>query len=290
MDLNTQVARKSARSEDRKRLLKQLLRERGLVSEAIPRADRGADLPLSFAQQRLWFLERLNPGQSVYNIPLLLRLQGPVDEAALQSSLNEVIRRHEALRTRFEERNGEPRQCIEKALTIALDKIDVRSGAPDERFARARVIAERLALEPFDLARAPLLRAVLIRFEDDEAILGLIMHHMIGDGWSIGVLLRELAVLYPAHADGRKAQLPALALQYADFACWQRGWLKDAVLGEQLRYWKQHLPTPLPVLELPTDFARPPRPSYRGARAALDLKPERVDALRALARSESCTR
>ena len=186
--------------------------------------------PLSFAQQRLWFFEELEPGTAFFNMPVQVRLAGRLDVAALTHALNDIVRRHESLRTVFALHDGAPRQCIAARLELALPLTDLRALAPDEREARALQLMRESARQPFDLGRGPLLRAGLLRLADGHHVVMLTMHHIVSDGWSMGVLVREFAALYRAFAEGRPSPLPELPVQYADYAAWQRHWLAGDVL------------------------------------------------------------
>ncbi|MUG92983.1 amino acid adenylation domain-containing protein [Scytonema sp. UIC 10036] len=232
-------------------------------SNAIERVTRNTELPLSFAQARLWFLDQLMPLNPFYNIPFALRLVGRLDVLALERSLNQIIRRHETLRTSFETVNGQPTQLIAEFLELTLALLDLQSLPKLERSDKAQELADHLALQPFDLTVAPLLRVILLRLTPTEHVLLFVMHHIISDGWSMGVFYQELAVLYNAFVTGKTSPLPELSIQYADFAIWQRTWLEQTYLKNQLLYWQQQL-ADLAVLDLPTDFSRPAEQSFRG--------------------------
>src|SRR5688572_29943554 len=195
------------------------------------------DLPLSFAQQRMWFLDQLEPGNALYNIPAALRLKGRLDTAALEQSLNEIVRRHESLRTVFKVVKGEPVQVIAAPQPLSLAVLDVRERPAD--MTEAQMIEEMR--RPFDLTAGPLMRVALLHVEGDEYVLLLTMHHIISDGWSLGVLLRELTTLYAAYTTGESSPLQELPIQYADFAQWQREWLSGETLDKQLEYWRGKL-------------------------------------------------
>ncbi len=246
-------------------------------------------LPLSFAQQRLWFIDRLEPGSTAYNVPLPLRLRGRLDARTLERALGEVVRRHEALRTVFGEVGGEPVQTVRPAGAARLPAADL-SGLPDDaREAEARRLAADDARRPFDLRRGPLLRAALLRLAPDDHVLTLAMHHVVSDGWSMGVLFREVAALYEAFARGEPSPLPEPEVQYADWALWQRQWLAGGVLERQLAWWRERLEGAPPTLELPVDRARGAVPGARGATVARTLPREAAERLRALARAEGAT-
>ncbi|HEX2569426.1 MAG TPA: amino acid adenylation domain-containing protein, partial [Polyangia bacterium] len=249
----------------------------------------GEDLPLSFAQQRLWFLDQLQPGDPSYNLLSAVRVTGPLDAALLQRCLEEIVGRHEVLRTTFAMRDGQPIQVIAPAQTVPITVLDLRDASGPEQESRVRALAEEEARHPFDLARGPLLRATMLYLAPEVHVLLLGMHHIAADGWSNGVLLRELAALYQAFRRGQPSPLPPLPLQYADHALWQRSWLSGEVLAAQVAYWRQQLTGAPPVLELPTDRPRPVARSFRGATETLQLPRDLSEALRALGRREGAT-
>ncbi|MFL5542922.1 MAG: amino acid adenylation domain-containing protein, partial [Longimicrobiaceae bacterium] len=245
--------------------------------------------PLSFAQERLWFLDRLQPGSGFYNIPVALRLSGALDVEALERALGEVVRRHEALRTTFEEQGGGPVQVIAPAdgFRLAVDDLSPLEEAEREAEVRRRATAD--AVRPFDLAAGPLFRAALLRLDSEDHVLLLCMHHIVGDGWSLEVLFRELSALYEAFRDGRESPLPGLPVQYADYAVWQREQLRGEVLEGELAYWRQRLAGAPALLELPTDHPRPAAQTYRGAHVWLTLPAGPLERLQALGRGEGAT-
>jgi amino acid adenylation domain-containing protein len=230
---------------------------------AVPRTD--AHLPLSFAQQRLWFLHELEPSTSAYNIPTALRLTGRLNAAALERTLAALVERHESLRTSFRTSDGRPVQVIDAAGRFGWGFIDLGALPERERIEEAQRRAAEEARRPFDLSRGSLLRATLMRLGDEEHVLVVTMHHIVSDGWSMGVLVREVAALYKSFNEGTDAHLPPLPIQYADFAHWQRRWLTGEVLDKHLDYWKRQLGGDLPTLDLPTDRPRPAVQSFRGA-------------------------
>src|SRR6185369_11637025 len=245
--------------------------------------------PLSYGQQRLWFLDQLEPGNPVYNLPTGVRLRGALQLSALERSLNEIIRRHEALRTRFLTLDGEPVQVIDPELELRLEVVDLSTLYEDERETEALKLAHATAALPFDLTTGPLLRATLLRLAAEEHILLLTMHHIISDGWSLGVLVREVGALYRAFSEGSASPLPALPVQYLDYAVWQREQLTSEFLAEQLSYWREQLSGAPAVLGLPTDHVRPAVKRYRGARERLELSAELTAALKALSREQGVT-
>jgi len=244
--------------------------------------------PTSFAQQRLWFLNQLTPGSPAYNISLTPRLKGVLDFVAFERSLEEIVRRHEILHTSFALENGQPVQVVAPArpLKVAVQDLRRLSESDREKEALRRMTEE--ALRPFDLSRGPLLRVLLLQLGAEEHILVLTMHHIVSDGWSVQVMLRELSTLYGAFREGRPSPLPSLSIQYADFAVWQRDWLKDGAVSDQLGYWKKQL-LGAATLELPTNRARPAVHSFRGGWQALELSRELTEALRQLSQREGAT-
>ncbi|PYS25180.1 MAG: non-ribosomal peptide synthetase, partial [Acidobacteria bacterium] len=220
--------------------------------------------PLSFAQQRLWFLDQLLPGNSFYNIPAALRLSVPLSIPILEQSLNEIVHRHEALRTTFVTNDGEPVQVISAKEHVGLGVTDLRYLPAAEREAEAIRLATEEAQQPFDLSRGPLVRTSLLRMEEADYVFLLTMHHIVTDGWSMNIFFQELTTLYNAFALGRPSPLAELAIQYADYAVWQREWLQGEVLEGQLNYWREQL-RDLPLLQMPTDRARPAVQTFRGA-------------------------
>ncbi|ASS75362.1 hypothetical protein CIG75_10410 [Tumebacillus algifaecis] len=247
----------------------------------IPKGECGT-ASVSFAQQRLWFLDRLQPGTAVYNIPVAIEMQGCVDVTALNESLTEIVRRHESLRTVFAEVDGEPLQVICDAQPIRL-----RAEKLTREEATGAVNAE--ASTPFDLSRGPLFRARLFQLAAEEHLLVLTMHHIIADGWSQGILYEELAAWYTFFTQKTAARPPAMAVQYADFSAWQRAWLSGERLDGQLSYWKEKLGGTLPVAQLPSDRPRPSQPSQRGKLKTYRLDFQLLSGLQELSRREGAT-
>ncbi|HEU4452939.1 MAG TPA: amino acid adenylation domain-containing protein, partial [Longimicrobium sp.] len=250
---------------------------------------RGGPLPASFAQERMWLLDQLEPGSAAYNMPGALRLAGEVDAAVLERALGEVAARHEALRTRFAVVDGRPMQVVEPPAPFALPVRDLRALAPAEAGETAAALAAAEAAEPFDLARGPLFRARLLRVAEAEWLLLVTLHPAVGAGGSLEVLLRELAALYAAFREGRPSPLAPPAAHYADWAAWQRARLTDDALAPHLAYWKGRLAGLAPVLELPTDRPRPPVSGTAQGRHAFALPAGAAGRLRALAREEGAT-
>lgn len=253
---------------------------------AIPR--QGA-LPLSFAQQRLWFLDQLDPGNRAYNLPGVLRLQGRLDIPVLEASVTALIARHEALRTTITAIQGEPMQQIAPPTAFVLPIEDLRHLPAAVAEARAMEWCRDEAHAPFDLARGPLFRLTLLRLTDDTHLLVLTMHHIISDGWSLELFTQELARLYLAKLHRQPDPLAPLPIQYADYASWQREWLQGPELQRQLAYWQRQLAGPLPVLGLPTDLPRPAVQSYRGAKVTLTLDRDLTHAVKTLCQREEVT-
>ena len=271
------------------RLVERALAEGSTPAPPIGRADRSVPLPASFAQQRLWFLDQLQPGASAYNVPIAVRLDGTLDAEALRRALEEVIRRHEILRTTFVDNGGIPHEVIgePKVLELPLDDLSSLTNA-DEATVLAMASVLKEAARPFDLARGPLVRARLIRLNEERHIVQVTMHHIVSDGWSLGVLIREVSALYEAFRAGEPSPLPEPSIQYADFAVWQRDWLRGNVLEQQLAYWKEQLAGIAP-LELPTDRPRPAILSGRGGERTVTLPYAVIEALRPIAREEGAT-
>ncbi|MBW4560901.1 MAG: amino acid adenylation domain-containing protein [Mojavia pulchra JT2-VF2] len=244
--------------------------------------------PASFAQQRLWFLDQLIPGNVIYNVPTAIRLRGSLNISALEQTFNEIVRRHEVLRTTFQVLDGQPLQVISPNLTIPLCVVNLRHLSTDEREAEAKHIITAEIECPFDLSSEALLRLMLLMLSETENILLLNMHHIICDDWSIGVLIQEMGTLYTAFAQKQASPLLELPLQYADFAHWQREWLQGEILKTQLAYWRQQLNN-ISMLHLPTDKPRPAIQSYQGATEFIELPKDLTDALQELSQQEEAT-
>ncbi len=248
---------------------------------------RDGELPLSFAQQRLWFLDQMRTG-SAYHVPLALRLEGPLDRGALQASLNEIVRRHESLRTSFPAHRGRPLQVIAKELDLPLPEVDLGVlGASEREAATHRLVTEE-AHRAMDLERGPVVRARLWKLAAEDHVLLLNLHHVVADGWSLAVLNRELTALYRAFTRGEASPLRELPVQYADFSAWQRQWLVGEALERQVSYWKGRLEG-LPTLQLPTDHPRPAVSSYQGANHYFVIGEELAEGLKTLALREGAT-
>ncbi len=261
----------------------------GLEVPSIKPVPRDDDLPLSFAQQRLWFLDQLEPGTSLYNIPMAVRLTGHLDVAALEQSLNEIVRRHEALHTIFLTVDGRPVLTVVPGLTIPVPVVNLAHLPEAERETEALRRAAMEAERHFDLAQGPLLRVTLLQLGEEEHIALLVMHHIVSDGWSMGILIEELAVLYDAFSSGKPSPLPELPIQYTDFGYWQRNWLQGEVLEAQFAYWRQQLAELPPLLELPADRPRSAVQSWRGATQTFDLSSGLTEKLKVLSLEEGAT-
>jgi amino acid adenylation domain-containing protein len=265
--------------EDKRALLAELIRQR---------SGKPKYLPVSFAQRRLWFLDQLVPGNPLYNEHAALHFTSAINLPALERSLAAIVARHEVLRTTFTAVGGQPVQVIAQSGVAPLTAIDLRDLGDTVRHAELTRLASEEARQPFDLSRGPLLRTRLVQLADTECVFLLTMHHIISDGWSLGVLARELDAIYSAVVMGRPVPLPPLPIQYADFAVWQRQWLEGPVLSEQLAYWKQQL-ADLPVLQMPLDRPRPAVPSFRGGGYRVSYSPELLAEVRALSQREGVT-
>ena len=277
-------------SPEKRAFLELLLKEKGVNLPGaliIPRRNESTSL-LSYAQQRLWFIDQLMPGTTLYNIPSAVRLGGALNIAALHRSFNEVIRRHETLRTTFFSVDGQPQQLIAPTLDLSIPLVDLSNLPAEERDAEAQRLARLEAQRPFDLAAGPLLRVHLLRLAAEEHVVLLTMQHIISDGWSMNVLIQEISTLYSAYSEGSASPLEELPVQYADYARWQRQHLSGEVLDEQLQYWIQQLGG-AEMLELPTDRPRPAVQSYRGSTISYALSRELSERLKALSQREGTT-
>lgn len=258
------------------------------IFEALPN-EAAYMVPASFAQQRLWLLDQLEPQSAAYNIPTSVQLNLSLDVGALERSINALIARHEVLRTTFVAVDGQPMQVIAPFLKVPLPVVDLSSLSEDQLEAEALHLANREAQSPFDLAKGPLLRTTLLKLADDEHTLLLTIHHIISDGWSLDVLFEELAALYGDFSRGQSSTLPALPIQYADFAIWQKEQLQGEALAEQLAYWKQNLAGAPATLNLPTDRPHPAEPSSHGSAYLFTLPTSFTEALKTLSRKEGVT-
>ncbi len=279
-------------SGEKSELLKYLLEEAGIESPlpaVIPRRGNPDKAPLSFAQERLWFLDQLEPNSAAYNISSAFLLIGDLDIPALEQSLNEIVHRHEALRTIFAVEDGRPVQVIVVDAKLTVSFINLHEITETEREAKARHYLTQEAHHHFNLALGPLLRVTVLQLDHQKHILLLVMHHIISDGWSIGVLCRELTALYTAFSSKQPFSLADMPIQYVDFACWQRDWLQKGVVESQLGYWKEQLGGEMPVLELPTDRPRPATQTFLGTIRSFVIDQALVESLQALSRREGTT-
>ncbi len=275
-------------SPQERKALAVLLKQQGVnlfeIAPVFKRQD-GEPLRLSYAQERQWFLWQLEPESAAYHIPSVLRLRGRLDLDALQRSFDSLVARHETLRTRFRLDGDEARQEIAASMALPLDIVAL---GPLEEGALARQVETTIA-RPFDLERGPLLRVSLLRLAEDDHVLVLVQHHIVSDGWSMQVMVEELVQLYAAYSRGLEVALPALPIQYADYALWQRSWMEAGEKERQLAYWTGLLGGEQPVLELPFDRPRPVRQSHRGAQFILELDIDLSQALRRVAQQEGAT-
>ena len=279
-------------SPEKRALLERRLRNKslsGVRDRMIPRRDTASPCPLSFAQQRLWFLEQLDPNSPLYNIPKAVRIQGVLNMDALQQALDAIAARHEVLRTTFATIEGVPMQAIGNVQPVALSIGDLGQGPEAEREAELQRQLTREAQRPFDLCRDLMLRATLFRLGAAEHVLLLTTHHIASDGWSAAVLIRELGAFYAAFATAEPVALSELPMQYADYAVWQRQWLQGEILEGQLAYWRAQLAGASPVLALPTDRPRPTMQTYHGTCQSWQLPPPLTAQLKALSRQEGVT-
>ncbi len=265
------------------------LSDQSLVAPPIEKTDRNTDLPLSFAQQRLWFLDQLAPGSANYNIPTVLRLKGDLKVDVLERCISEIVTRHEVLRTTFIERSEGPLQIIHEQNDFKLPIEDLSHLPSAESEEKARQLASEDAITGFDLAKGPLFRSKLIKLADRDHVVVFTLHHTITDGWSMGILIKEVALLYPAFLNGEPSPLPELPVQYADYAVWQRNWLQGEVLEKQLAFWKELIGENPPVLELPTDRPRPAVQTFNGQTLKLNLPAEFAVQLKQFSQKESAT-
>ncbi|MCM3623871.1 amino acid adenylation domain-containing protein [Brevibacillus borstelensis] len=252
-------------------------------------APREQEMPLSFAQERLWFFEQFEPGTATYNIPGAIRLVGVLDVHALERSFAEIVRRHESLRTVFSASNGRPIQTVLREMKIPLVTVDLQQLPADRRESALRELIKTEAALPFDITQGPLLRTTLAKLGETEHVLLITMHHIISDGWSLGVFIREMAVLYDAFCNQASSPLPDLDLHYADFAYWQRQYLQGEELEKQLAYWKGVFQQEPPVLQLPTDRPRPASQTFNGDAQRFVLGKQLTDALKTLSVQSGAT-
>src|SRR5262249_48318176 len=243
------------------------------LHSTIEKAPREAETPLSFGQQRLWFLDRLEPGSAFYNLSPTLTLEGSLDFAAMEKSFAEVIRRHESLRTILPAIDGRPRQVVTSAPPFSLPYADLSDLQDSEKERTAYEFVSSHAVQPFDLSNGPLFNVKLLRLRETEHWIVVTMHHIVGDGWSIGILVREIAAIYEGLVSVRPVNLPEPSIQYVDFARWQRSRITGEVLEHLLDYWRSALKDAPHALELATDHPRPKIQTYRGQSVTFNFKP-----------------
>jgi hypothetical protein len=267
-----------------------LVQRRHLLGELLRRRlEQPQRFPLSFAQERVWLFERLHPNSAVYNIPLVMRLPGIVDRAALNRALDEILRRHEVLRATFADVDGVPMQEVRPAEPLSVPVSDLSDLPDPQRHASAAQLADDEARGSFDLVRGPLIRARLVRLAVHEHWLLITMHHLVSDGWSLGILVRELAAVYDAFIHGHPSPLPDLRFQFFDYVAWQREWLVGDNLRRLETYWKNQLAGAPSVLDLPTDYARPATQSFSGALHEFILPADLAGGVMECARTERVT-
>ncbi|MEO7360961.1 MAG: condensation domain-containing protein, partial [Gemmatimonadaceae bacterium] len=265
------------------------LRRPAALSVRLRPVPRVAPLPISYAQQRLWFLDRMQPGNSHYNISYAMRLTGHLHVEALTAAINQLPQRHEALRMRIRDIDGNPAAELMESVGSVVEFVSLDTVPPDARLAEARRLALAHAVKPYDLAVGPLVTALLLQLSADDHVLLLGMHHIASDGWSISVAAREICAEYDARVAGQPSPLPALEIQYVDFAAWQREQLNSGLLVQQLGYWRQELSGAPALLELPTDRPRPALLTYRGSRRKHNMSPDLLTAVKALSRKHDVT-
>ena len=283
---------KKDQAEEERELLRLLLQKEGLGSQdwEITSAETRERLPLSWAQKRLWFLDRLQPGSDFYNVVLACELHGDLNVPVLERSLREIIRRHGALRTRFVVEDGEPVQKVEDSIEFRLQRLSLsnQEGAANTRKQAQEIIKQEVS-KPFDLESAPLLRGVLIRMGEREHILALSIHHIVVDEWSMGILQQEMALLYAAYVQGQESPLQEMPLQYAEYTLWQIQWLRAELFVRQMEYWKKQLAGMPEFLELPTDKPRPAIPQHRGSTEAVTIDREYWEKMKLFSRQEGAS-
>ena len=277
---------------DKRREFLQRMQEQGVSFGQLPippAAEPQATFELSYAQQRQWFLWQLDPHSSAYNIPAALRLHGPLNVAALQQSFDGLLERHQSLRSRFVEDDGQVVQTLAEFTSLPIEQIDLCGEPQEQRFDQAMNSVEQDIARPFDLQHGPLLRVSLLQLDAEDHVLLLTLHHIVTDGWSMGVLVEEFSRLYAAHCQGQNTVLEALPIQYSDYAMWQRRWMEAGELERQLNWWRDRLGSEQPLLELPTDRPRPAQPSQRGARLDFALDATLASGLMTLAKQRGVT-
>ncbi|MGD9488077.1 MAG: amino acid adenylation domain-containing protein [Calditrichaceae bacterium] len=280
--MNSLFEQISTLSPEKRELFELMLIDEGIdLSEIVilPRQSKDKSVPVSFAQQRLWFLDQLEPGNSLYSIPAAVKIRGNFNKEAFKNSINTIIKRHSVLRTVFSQNDGSPSQIIAGKLKIDLPEIDLSGIDKKEIHSRVNEVILSETEKPFDLQTGPLIRALLLKLSVDETIVILTVHHIVSDGWSMGVIISEIKALYPAYCLNKPVSLPELPVQYADYAVWQRKWFRGKVLEQQITYWKNQLKDVPPLIELPTDRPRPASRTYRGDHIIFNIEMEKVQKL-----------
>ena len=272
----------------KQRKLLELKKAEKLKIPPLQRANTSSRLPLSFAQQRLWFLHHLEPESALYNVPVALRIRGKFDTRVLQQAVNEIVRRHEVLRTTYRMEDGEIWQEIGPAESVLVFWDDLTILDAQERELKTEQLVNEEAQKPFDLAHGPLLRIKVLKLGELEHAVEATMHHIVSDGWSKAIFIREFAALYQAFSQGEVSPLAELPVQYADYVLWQRTLLKGEFLNQQLKYWQQQL-SGLETLDLPTDYARPVTMSDKGASIKLAFDEALTMRLKQLSQAEGAT-
>ncbi len=258
-----------------------------LSLKALPSQDE--PIPISLTQLELWFFDQFYPGNSIYNLPLVYRITGVLNEKALEESLKEIVRRHETLRSTFQVKNGQAVYAVVNEPVFDFSVIDLRHISETERETQATQQAEKEIKQPFDLAQGPLLRSKLWRLDEQEYLFVAVTHHIVADGWSFSILTQELAAIYAAFSQGKRSPLTELPIKYTDFAQWQRQWFQGEILESQLQFWKKHLGSNPSVLKLPTDHPRPSVRTFKGASQPVFLSKKLTDALKSLSQQEGVT-
>ncbi len=279
-------------SPEKRELLEMLLKEKGVdlaQSEIVPLSRDASEFALSYGQQRLWFLDQLEPGSPLYNNPAAVYLNGPLNVEALEKAFSEMVQRHEVLRTVFATRDDQPVQVILDEMPLDLENIDLRDLAESEREAEAFRIARDQAQQPFDLSTGPLFRVGLVRMAQEKHLVLLTMHHVVSDAWSLTIFIREIALLYEAFSEGKESSLSPLKIQYADYASWQHKWLQGKVFEDHLKYWEEKLGDSPPVLNLPTDFPRPAYQTFNGKKYLFTLPKSLSEPLEKLSKHVDAT-
>ncbi|NEO72996.1 non-ribosomal peptide synthetase, partial [Moorena sp. SIO3H5] len=281
---------KQALIERKREIIEFLLQGYKTQKQFIKQVDRDGKIPLSFAQERLWFLNQLFPNNPAYNLPIVLTIDGTLNVVALEQSLNAIIQRHEMLRTTFSDLDGKPVQIVAPVTDLTLLVVDLQNSySPQEQSEKVQQLVRQEAMALFDLAKGPMLRVTLLRLDPERHVLLITMHHIMCDLWSLGILVKELSSFYTAFSQGKTPILPELPIQYPDFAYWQREWFAGEVLEKQLNYWKKQLAGVSPVLKLPTDYPHPAQPTFKGGSKSFQIDLDLTRKLRQLSQESEST-